>query len=42
MNEGLSYSKSGINIDDTDDVKRQIRDSVDSDDDRVLNKMGAL
>jgi phosphoribosylformylglycinamidine cyclo-ligase len=42
VNEGLSYSDAGVDIDSTDAAKRRMADAVDSDDPRVLNKLGAF
>lgn len=42
MNDHLSYAKSGINIDQTDAVKRRMKDSIDRNDPRVLNAVGAF
>ncbi|MFC1532508.1 phosphoribosylformylglycinamidine cyclo-ligase [Thermodesulfobacteriota bacterium] len=42
MDNSLSYSKSGIDIDETDAVKRQMKSAVDHGDPRVLNTMGAF
>ena len=42
MTNSLSYKKAGINIDDTDDVKQQMKASIDKGDPRILNKMGAF
>ena len=42
MNEGLSYSAAGVDIDSTDAAKRRMADAVDSGDPRVLNKLGAF
>ena len=40
--DGLSYTKAGINIDETDDVKRQMKKAIDKNDPRVLNTLGAF
>lgn len=42
MSEELSYAKAGVDIDVTDAAKREMAKSVDVDDDRVLNKLGAF
>jgi phosphoribosylformylglycinamidine cyclo-ligase len=42
MNDGLSYSKAGVDIDAMDAAKKQMASSIDSDDPRVLNRMGAF
>lgn len=42
MNEGLSYSATGVDIDSTDAAKRRMARAVDSGDPRVLNKLGAF
>ena len=42
MNDELSYTKSGINIDETDKVKLQMKRSIDTGDPRVLNRLGAF
>jgi phosphoribosylformylglycinamidine cyclo-ligase len=42
MNERLSYADSGVSIDESDAVKRQLSNSVDQGDPRVLNTMGAF
>lgn len=42
MNEGLSYSATGVDIDRTDAAKRRMARAVDSGDPRVLNKLGAV
>ena len=41
-NESLSYSKSGVNIDETDAVKRDMASDIGRGDSRVLNKLGAF
>ena len=40
--ESLSYSKSGVNIDETDAVKRDMASNIGRGDSRVLNKLGLL
>jgi phosphoribosylformylglycinamidine cyclo-ligase len=42
MGERVSYSATGVDIDATDAAKRRMADAVDSDDPRVLNKLGAF
>lgn len=42
MKEHLSYAKTGVDIDVTDAVKREMKSSIDQDDERVLNRMGAF
>lgn len=42
MSDRMSYSKSGISLDVTDAVKRQIKNSIDKGDPRVLNTLGAF
>lgn len=42
MNDGLSYSDSGIDIDETDAVKHRMKNSIDKGDPRVLNTLGAF
>jgi phosphoribosylformylglycinamidine cyclo-ligase len=42
MSEHLSYVQTGVDIDTTDAVKRDMAASVDSGDARVLNRMGAF
>jgi phosphoribosylformylglycinamidine cyclo-ligase len=42
MNDPLSYTKSGINIDETDALKQEMKSSIERGDPRVLNKMGAF
>lgn len=42
MSNGLSYTKSGISLDETDAVKRQMKSVIDKGDPRVLNTMGAF
>ncbi len=39
--ESLSYSKSGVNIDETDAVKRDMASNIGRGDSGVLNKLGA-
>ena len=41
-NESLSYSKSGVNIDETDAVKKDMASDIGRGDSRVLNKLGAF
>lgn len=40
--EGISYSRSGVDIDATDAIKRSLRAFVDVGDGRVLNRLGAF
>jgi len=42
VDDGLSYSATGVDIDTTDAAKRRMADAVDSGDPRVLNKLGAF
>jgi phosphoribosylformylglycinamidine cyclo-ligase len=42
MTDHLSYAKSGVDIDITDDVKRDMTEVIDCGDERVLNRMGAF
>jgi phosphoribosylformylglycinamidine cyclo-ligase len=42
MNDRLSYTESGISIDETDAVKRLMKNSIDRGDPRVLNTLGAF
>ena len=42
MDDGLSYSATGVDIDTTDAAKRRMADAVDSGDPRVLNQLGAF
>ena len=42
VTDNLSYAKSGVDIDATDDAKRRMAASIDSDDPRVLNRFGAF
>lgn len=42
MNEELSYAKVGVNIDVTDEAKRQMSRNIDFEDRRVLNRLGAF
>ncbi len=42
MSEKLSYAKTGVDLDVTDAVKREMAKSIDGDDARVLNKLGAF
>lgn len=42
MSDRCSYSKSGINLDETDAVKRQMKSFIDKGDPRVLNNLGAF
>ena len=42
MSKGLTYAKTGINIDETDNVKNEMKRSIDQGDPRVLNAMGAF
>ena len=42
MSENLSYAKAGVDIDITDAAKREMAQSVDSGDRRVLNRLGAF
>jgi phosphoribosylformylglycinamidine cyclo-ligase len=42
MSDGLSYKQSGISINETDAVKRQMKNSIDKGDPRVLNTFGAF
>ena len=42
MSEQLSYAKAGVDIDVTDAAKREMTKSIDVDNDRVLNKLGAF
>lgn len=42
MTDSLSYSKSGVDIDITDAVKRDMTEIIDFGDERVLNRMGAF
>lgn len=42
MTNGLSYEKSGVNIDNADSTKREMAKSLETDNARVLNKIGAF
>ena len=42
MNDKLSYSKVGVDIDITDSAKREMAKSMDVSNDRVLNRLGAF
>jgi phosphoribosylformylglycinamidine cyclo-ligase len=42
MSDSLSYAKSGINIDETDAVKREMKSAIDKGDPRMLNTLGAF
>lgn len=42
MAKSISYAGTGVDIDVTDAVKREMADSVNSDDRRVLNRLGAF
>lgn len=42
MTRKLSYAKTGVDIDATDQAKRDMAKSVDSGDPRVLNRLGAF
>lgn len=42
MSDGLSYAGSGVDLDETDAVKRLMRSSIDRGDPRLLNTMGAF
>ena len=42
MSDGLSYTKSGISLDETDAVKREMKSAIDKGDPRILNTMGAF
>lgn len=42
MNERLSYTGAGVDIDEADAAKREMARSIDSKDSRVLNKLGAF
>jgi len=42
MTDGFSYADSGVDIDKTDEVKRQIKTSIDRGNPRVLNTLGAF
>lgn len=41
MNEDLSYEKAGVNIDVADATKKAMGGSMDADDPRVFNRIGA-
>ena len=42
MSDGLSYAGSGVDLDETDALKRRMRSSIDRGDPRLLNTMGAF
>ena len=42
MSDGLSYAGSGVDLDETDAVKRRMKASIDRGDPRLLNTMGAF